>query len=93
MWRVVSNAIRVIPELIRELPPRIRPAAAAAVITMIFLLGIGALRIILGLVVGSLLTIVLNALLVLLATVFAIFMILILIGVTREFFGGFSRGP
>ena len=91
MWKAASSAIRVIPELIQELPTRTRPAAAAAVISALLLLGFGVLRIIFGVVVGGPLTGVLNALLILLAAVFAIFIVLILIGVAREFFEGFFR--
>lgn len=91
MWQAASSAIRVIPELIQELPTRARPAAAAAVISALLLLGIGVFRIIFGLVAGGPLTGVLNALLILLATVFAIFIVLALIGVAREFFEGFFR--
>lgn len=91
MWKAASSAIRLIPELIQELPTRAKPAAAAAVISAFLLLGLGVLRIIFGLVVGGPLTGVLNALLILLATVFAIFIVLVLFGVAREFFEGFFR--
>lgn len=86
MWKAVSDSIRIIPELIRELPPRAKPAAAAGVISAILLIIIGLLRFVLAWSAQKPLLGAMDAVLYVLLGVVAVCIILVLIGVVVQFF-------